>query len=257
MHIASKKMQKMAANNNTLDKMKRILRGFCFFFAISMLGLYIYSGAAAVVFCMFWCLCTMVAWPVGAMYLNQMMTGLKSSGSCCGDLCHFLKLGVQPALCDRRSKERQDQINGADPNNSAGKFLLTRLRMAEMIEKTCIRVWIAMFCYIFAGLYYVAASAAEVDMPAGPINSVHFAVILIFFPLHCGMMQVFFYIKFTLRGMLAPKDNGSKVSAGLSMKQSSTRNSTVDTSTKEDGSPPPGERPLSPPPGEKRVAPAP
>ena len=69
--------------------------------------------------------------------------------------CRFLKAGIPNACCCKRSVDRQNMIHSADAGSASGKFLLSRLKMADMVEKTAVRIWIGFLTYLSAAVLYV------------------------------------------------------------------------------------------------------
>ena len=84
-----------------------------------------------------------------------MLTQAGTSDRCCAKFCKFVVSAVPMALCGKRSKERQDAMNSADSSSPAGKFVLTRLAMAERVETVSIWIWFGLMSYIFAAVGYL------------------------------------------------------------------------------------------------------
>ena len=97
------------------------------------------------------------AWrrPIGAMNLIKLLTGGENPGGCCAKFCRFLKAGVPNECCCKYSAGRQNMIDSADAGSGSGKFLLSRLKMADMVEKTALRIWIGFLTYLSAAVVYV------------------------------------------------------------------------------------------------------
>ena len=72
--------------------------------------------------------------PIGAMNLVRMLTQPGTSDRCCAKFFEFVVTAIPMAFCGKRSKERQQAISSADSSSPAGKFVLTRLAMAERVE---------------------------------------------------------------------------------------------------------------------------
>ena len=89
------------------------------------------------------------------MNLIQLLTGGENPGGCCTMFCRFLKAGIPNACCCKRSVDRQNMIHSADAGSASGKFLLSRLKMADMVEKTAVRIWIGFLTYLSAAVVYV------------------------------------------------------------------------------------------------------
>lgn len=84
-----------------------------------------------------------------------MLTQTGTSDRCCAKFCKFVVSAVPMALCGKRSKERQDAMNSADSSSPAGKFILTRLAMAERVETVSTWIWFGLMSYIFAAVGYL------------------------------------------------------------------------------------------------------
>jgi hypothetical protein len=84
-----------------------------------------------------------------------MLTQSGGSDNCCAKLCAFAATGIPMAFCGKRSKERQHAWSSADSSSPAGKFVLTRLAMAEKVEKAGIWIWFGMMGYLAAGVGYL------------------------------------------------------------------------------------------------------
>ena len=235
-HIKSMSMQKMSADNSMIEVYKKALKVFAVFFAVVFMTLYLILTSFAVMWTFVICFVLLVAWPIGAMNLVIILTGVKAPGGCCTIFCYFLRSAIPIAFCAHPSKERKEMIASADPNSAAGKFLLTRLRMAEMVEKTSLRVWLALFVYLISGGVYVVTKASETYQTPQAINAVHFAVMGIFTPLHLAQKQVYKYVKYSLRDAVGDRQGSGKVSAGLSVNSSTeTQSNDTDPPSEEDG----------------------
>ena len=89
------------------------------------------------------------------MNLVRMLTQPGTSDRCCAKFFEFVVTAIPMAFCGKRSKERQQAISSADSSSPAGKFVLTRLVMAEKVEKTGVAIWVGMMSYILAAIFYL------------------------------------------------------------------------------------------------------
>ena len=182
--------------------------------------------------------------PIAAMNLIELLSGSPSKSKwCCVSFCGgFLPSAILLSTCGRRSQERKVAVESCDEQTAAGKFTMTRLRMAEMVEMTAIRCWLAVLCYLVSAVIHVVARATESTYEPGELNVVHWASIGIFTPLFFAQRSMFRYSYFTLRDVLDEKRRYSAkvVSAGMTIASSTTVETTEET---KDGNPP-----TSPPP---------
>ena len=89
------------------------------------------------------------------MNLVRMLTQPGTSDRCCAKFFEFVVTAIPMAFCGKRSKERQHAVSSADSSSPAGKFVLTRLVMAEKVEKTGVAIWVGMMSYILAAIGYL------------------------------------------------------------------------------------------------------
>ena len=124
----------------------------------------------------------------------------------------------------------------SDEQTAAGKFTMTRLRMAEMVEKTAIRCWLAILFYLISAVGYVIARGKEPTYEPGELNAIHLTVIGIFSPLLFSQRSMLRYCTYTLRDVLDEKrQNSAKVSAGMSVASSTTVPATEDEDRESEG----------------------
>ena len=225
-YIKSKTMQKVSQENSLIEVYKKVLRRGAIGFASVFLVLFMLSTTLAVAWTFLFCTMLFFIVPVCAMNLVQLLTGCKpESEKFCAVLCHFLRSAVPFALFGKRSPERSRTMASADPNNNAGKFILTRLKMAEKVETLAIRACVCMGVYILSCLVYMMKKPLEGSMEHQQLNVVHWSVMGIFFPMHYAVSQMLAYCRYTLRDAIGESVNharGRKVSAGLSVHDSST-----------------------------------
>ena len=154
-------MQKVEKGNSLVDVYKRALRISAFVFVFIFLLLYIVSPSLAVMWSFLACLTLIVITPVGAMNLANILTSTPPEG-CCKSFVKFCITAFPLAFCGKMSEERKKALASADPSSSAGKFLTTRLKMAAMVEKTGMRIWVGMFAYMMFGGFYIVVRRNEV-----------------------------------------------------------------------------------------------
>ena len=171
------------------------------------------------------------------MHLTKIMIGDSSSAGegCCSTLCSFLMDAAPVALCCSRSKRRKALIASIDENSTSGKFLLKRIKTAEMIEKTAVRVWLMLMAYMTSGILFTYGQTVEHLIPHGTLNILHFAIFGIFFPLHVVLLQMLRYVKSSLREKLGIDDSGKYVSTNSSTKSNSLNSSVCTTEDPENG----------------------
>ena len=165
------------------------------------------------------------------MNLVQILTGVPST-NCCTALLNFSKSVFPGALCCRRSSERVAIFEASDPTSSAGKFTLTRLKMAEVVEVTAVRVWVCLITYFAAAIVYLLfGSGTSHLVEPGSMSVTNYCAIFIFTPLHVAVRQMFAYCKYTLRDHLDDTRGNSsrKVSAGMSVNSSTATDDTATT----------------------------
>ena len=192
--------------------------------------------------------------PIGAANLVQLLTGDKpESENCCAVLCHFIHQAVPFACCNKVSKQRLNAYQTV-PSGPQGKFAISRLKMADMVEKTAVLIWISLVCYLFAGFGMVASNAHAVstsclfvrlglshefstlqqqtlgpDANGGLIGS-HFAGLFVFMALEFALRRMLVYCKYTLRDILDDsRKNSGKVSAGMSVNSSTEATDSSDS----------------------------
>ena len=103
---------------------------------------------------------------------------------------------------------------------------MTRLKMAEMVEKTSVRVWLCLAWYFMSAVLMVVVLAVteEHQNEVGTLGLENLCVMSVFIPLHLCLRQMLKYCKYTLRDVLdETRTSTAKVSAGMSM-NSSTAN---------------------------------
>ena len=183
------------------------------------------------------------------MHLTKLMIGDSSASGrgCCSTLCSFLMDATPVALCCSRSKQRKALVASTDENSTSGKFLLKRIKTAEMIEKTAVRVWLMLMAYMMSGILFTYGQTVEHLIPHGTLNILHFAIFGLFFPLHVVLLQMFLYVKSSLREKLGIDDSGkplstkSHTSNSLASSTCTTEDSEKGLTEKECSSPPPSQ----------------
>ena len=100
--------------------------------------------------------------PVGAFNLVRLLTGDTSSGGCCNLFVQYLRQAVPHGLTGKPCEARRNAILEIDASSSSGKFMAARFTMANMVEKTSIRVWTGVSLYMLAAIVYIRTRGAEV-----------------------------------------------------------------------------------------------
>ena len=176
-YVKSKTMQKMAANSSILDKYKKVIRGWCVAFVVIFIPAYIISTSAAVGFAQLQVFMFICVWPIGAFNLINILTGGKhSGGNCCSHFCIWFKGSLSMGCRGKPTAERDQMIQAADPSKNEGKFLIARLKMACMVEKTSIRVWLGLIFHFLSALMFVYSKTKEELVVAGEMYLAHFAL---------------------------------------------------------------------------------
>ena len=71
-----------------------------------------------------------------------------------------------PLLFGKRSAARENHIRTIDPESRSGRFTLSRYEMADVLEKTAIRVWCGICCFVVGALLYIMTLTIEVRCDA-------------------------------------------------------------------------------------------
>ena len=161
-YVASKAMQKITSKNSLAQKLKKSLQAFAVFFAVVYILLYLNSNSAALAFCFIPGTGTLIGFPLGAANLSGVLVGKDTSSGCCAKYCEFLKQNLPFALWGKRSQERELYIQSIDSSSSSGKFKMARLKMAEVIEKTAVRIWCCILFFMLGGIAYAGLAGTEV-----------------------------------------------------------------------------------------------
>ena len=236
-HVKSKSMQKVAAGNSLVEVYKKALRISSVIFAVVFVACYSVSTSLAVAWSFLAGFMLFIITPIGAMNLVQMLTGADEKKGC-ALFCAFNRTAIPVAIFKRRSKERAEAFATADAGTTAGKFKLTRLKMAEMVEKTSIRLWFGITLYMFGGVMYIGAKAKESSYELGKVNSIHISAIILFLSIHLMDRQMLLYCTYTLRDILdADRQSSGKVSAGMSVNSSTTTAAASDEVESSDSKP--------------------
>lgn len=114
-------------------------------------------------------------------------------------------------------------MKATDSSTQAGKFALTRLKMAEMVEKTSVRIWLCLAWYFMSAVLMVVVLAVTKghQNEDGKLGLVNVCLMSIFIPLHLCLRQMLKYCKYTLRDVLdETRTSTAKVSAGMSVNSS-------------------------------------
>jgi len=233
-HMKSKSMQKVSKENSLVEKYKKALRIYAIVFAIVFLLLFITAFNLAVAWTAMYMISLLVIIPIGAANLVQLLTGDKpESENCCAVLCHFIKTAVPFACCNKVSKQRSHAYQNL-PGGPQGKFAMSRLKMADMVEKTAVLIWFSLVCYLFAAFSMVASNAQTQTMGPdahGGLIVSHFAGFFVFMALEFALRRMLVYCKYTLRDILddSRKQSGRKVSAGMSVNSSTATTDASDS----------------------------
>ena len=143
---------------------EKILRILSAVFSALFTLVYIVSAPLAMMLSIIAVLAILVLWPYGATYLCMVLTGETSKGSACRDICSFLGSAAAVTFpCCKKSST----IHSSEAGSAADKFLETRKKMAVQVRKTCLVVWICLFCFPIGVMLYVMADAGEVRVTVG------------------------------------------------------------------------------------------
>ena len=115
------------------------------------------------------------------------------------------------AMYGQRSQERIDAFPSADKGTSAGKFQLTRLKMAEMVETTQFRFPPGNALYIFKVFVYIATKARESTYETRKTNAIHLPTVVLFCSVHAMNRQLLLYCSYTLRAVLGTNGHVSQL----------------------------------------------
>ena len=185
---------------------------------------------------------------MGAANLVFVLVGKeRDDAGCCANYCHFLQHGIPFAFGGKRSQERQKLIASCD-TSSAGKFKLSRIKMAEMIEKTAAGIWIFILLFMFGGIMYGFNAEISYKNEAGRLSGISVCFILVFLPINLLFRNFTRFLKFQLRDVVSPRT--SKVVAGLSV--TSSTNTTENEAGSSGSTPTTLAAPLSPAAGSTR-----
>ena len=260
-HVKSKTMQKASASNSLLESYKKFLRGFSVFFGVAGIASYSVSTSyfilltflVGIAILIVWCValalrcllrrayCRVVfvdvveyrhafsSGQIGAMNLSNLLTGSSDSRKGCAGFVYFVRKSILVAVC---RGSHPDRATTGDTESSAARFQMTRFRMADMVEKAFVRVWIAVFIYMISCVVYVIELAKEVDGVPGGFNGVQFASAALFISTMFGFHEIFRFTKFMLRDVIGERKTTSRLEAGMSVNSSTTA-----TTSTEDGIP--------------------
>ena len=121
-------------------------------------ALYVIVGVGpATAFCFIPALGIAIGFPWGASKLIGVLTN-NPDRSC----CTFFVEGIPFTLVGKRSAARENDIRSIDQASRSGRFALSKIGMAEVIEMTAIRVWLSICCYIVVTMLFIVTIAIEV-----------------------------------------------------------------------------------------------
>jgi len=219
-HMKSKSMQKMTKDNSLAETYKKKLNISAGVFAIVFFALIGFNLSLALLWTFVAGIALLFMIPFGATNLVKILTGSASTSNCC---CASWCGSIKSVLC-KKSAERSRMRSASDPLTTAEKFQQSRLRMAEMVNKTAVRVWLGLVTYMAAAillLFILAVRPVHLN-ENGSFNLMNVTSIFIFIPNHHCLRQLYNYCRFTLRDVLDETRSTGKVSAGLSVNSSTT-----------------------------------